>query len=73
MLRRGKVEYDSLLELVKQRKSFRRFKTDPVPKETVEKILEVARFSPSAANSQPWEFIIVEDKESDQKQRAAHW
>ena len=53
--------YESLLELVKQRKSSKRFKADPVPRETVEKIIEVARFSPSAANAQPWEFVIVED------------
>ncbi|MFC1933415.1 nitroreductase family protein [Chloroflexota bacterium] len=55
------MNYDSFLELVKKRRSIRRFKADPIPRETVEKILEAARHAPSAANSQPWEFVIVED------------
>jgi len=55
------VNYDDFLELVKLRRSYRRFKSDPVPKETVEKVLEAARHSPSAGNSQPWEFVVVQD------------
>jgi nitroreductase len=55
------VNYDSFLELVKKRRSIRRFKADPIPRETVGKILEAARHAPSAANSQPWEFVVVED------------
>jgi nitroreductase len=55
------MSYDDFLELVKKRRSFRRFKSDPVPKEIVEKVLEAARHSPSAGNSQPWEFVVVQD------------
>jgi len=55
------VNYESFLELVKQRRTIRRFKAEPIPRETVEKILEAARYAPSGANSQPWEFIVVED------------
>ena len=40
----------------------RRFRPDPVPWDLVEAVLEVARQAPSAANSQPWEFVVVEDK-----------
>ena len=57
------MNYENLLELVKNRRSFRRFKPDPIPKGTVEKVLEVARYAPSAGNSQPWEFVVVEDAE----------
>ncbi len=57
------MEYEGLLELVKNRRSFRRFKPDPIPKGTAEKVLEVARYAPSAGNSQPWEFVVVEDAE----------
>jgi nitroreductase len=49
------MRYNDFLELVKNRRSFRRFKSDPVPKETLEKVLEAARLPPSAGNSQPWE------------------
>jgi nitroreductase len=55
------MDYDSFLELIKKRRSIRRFKANPIPRETVENILEAARHAPSAANSQPWEFVVVED------------
>jgi len=55
------LSYEDFLELVKKRRSFRRFKPDPVPKEILEKVLEAARHSPSAGNSQPWEFVVVQD------------
>ena len=57
------MEYESLLELVKQRRSIHRFKTDPIPDEYVEKILEVARWAPSGMNMQPWEFVVVKEPE----------
>ena len=55
------MQYDDFLELVKKRRSFRRFKPDPVPKDIIEKVLEAARNAPSAGNSQPWEFVVVQD------------
>lgn len=61
------MDYESLLELVKQRRSCRRFKPEPVPDEYVDKIIEVARWAPSGANSQPWEFIVVKNEELKQK------
>ena len=61
------MEYEDFLALVKTRRSFRNFKTDPVPDEYVDKIIEAARFAPSAANSQPWEFIVVKDSETKDK------
>ena len=57
----SKMDYDSLLELVKNRRSIRKFKTDPVSDEHIDKILEVARQAPSGLNSQPWEFIVITD------------
>lgn len=54
------MNYESLLKLVKNRRSIRRFKKDSVPKEVIEKILEVARWAPSGFNLQPWEFVVVE-------------
>ena len=57
------MDYDSLLELVKKRRSIRKFKPEPIPYEYVDKIIEAARWAPSGANSQPWEFIIVKKQE----------
>jgi nitroreductase len=56
------MDYDNLLELVKRRRTIRRFKSDSVPNEVIEKILEVARWAPSGFNMQPWEFIVITDK-----------
>lgn len=61
------MDYDAFLELVKRRRSTRSFKPDPVPDEHVDRIIEAARFAPSGANSQPWEFIVVKDKEAKDK------
>jgi nitroreductase len=61
------VQYDSFFELVKNRRSIRRFKPDPVPEEYVMKIIEAARWAMSGANAQPWEFIIVKDTETKNK------
>ena len=56
------MDYDNLLELVKKRRSIRRFKTDPIPDDYINKIIEVARWAPSGYNMQPWEFVVVKDK-----------
>ncbi|MDP2744637.1 MAG: nitroreductase family protein, partial [Dehalococcoidia bacterium] len=61
------MSYDNFYELAKTRRSVHRFKPDPVPDEYVEKILEVARWAPSGANSQPWEYLVIRDKGLQQK------
>ena len=50
-------------ELILKRQSDRRYLPDPVAKEDIVKCLEAARMSPSACNSQPWKFVVVDDKE----------
>ncbi|MFC1979975.1 nitroreductase family protein [Chloroflexota bacterium] len=57
------MDYESLLELIKKRRSIHKFKPDPIPDEYVDKIIEAARWAPSGANSQPWEFIVVKKQE----------
>ena len=61
------MDYDTLLKLVKKRRSIRRFKPDPIPNEYIEKIIEVARWAPSGFNMQPWEFIVVKKPELRRK------
>ncbi|MFZ7111749.1 MAG: nitroreductase family protein, partial [Desulfatiglandales bacterium] len=56
------MEYQDLLDLIKGRRSFRRFRPEPIPRESILKILEAGRHVPSAGNAQPWEFLVVEDK-----------
>ena len=53
----------ALLDLIKQRKSVRRFLEKPVEREKVMMCLEAVRAAPSACNSQPWRFIVVDEPE----------
>ena len=52
-----------VFDAIKARKSVRAYEDKPVPEESLERILESARISPSAANYQPWHFVVVKDKE----------
>jgi len=53
----------SLLDLIKHRKSIRDFIDKPVERQKIMTCLEAARLAPSASNSQPWKFIVVDDIE----------
>lgn len=56
------------LELVSTRQSDRAFDpTRPVEKEKLDRIIEAARLAPSACNSQPWHFIVVDEPELKNK------
>lgn len=48
-----------VIAAIKERKSIRAFKSDPVKLELLKKIIEQAQRAPSWANTQPWEFAIV--------------
>lgn len=50
-----------LMDVVKARRSIRKFKAEPVPQEDIENILEAGRLAPSGSNLQPWRYIIVKD------------
>lgn len=50
-------------KLILNRQSDRRYLPDSVSKNDIIKCLEAARMAPSACNSQPWKFIVVDDKE----------
>ncbi len=61
------MDYENLLSIVKERRSCRRFKPDSIPDEYVNKIIDVARWAPSGANSQPWDFVVVKKKDLRQQ------
>ncbi len=47
------------LECIKTRRSIRKFTTAPIPRKDLEELIEIARWSPSYKNSQPWQAIIL--------------
>jgi len=50
----------SFYEMIAARRTIRRFKPDPVPRELLERLVDAGRLAPSAANLQPLEFIVVD-------------
>jgi len=53
----------NFLELAKQRYSSRNYKNQKIEKEKMLYVLEAARIAPSAANKQPWHFILIDEPE----------
>jgi nitroreductase len=49
------------MDVVRKRVSIRKYKTDPVPEDVINQVLEAARLAPSGGNAQPCHFIIVKD------------
>ena len=58
-------------EIIKKRESCRSYKGEKVSREKLNAIVEAARYSPSASNSQPWRFIIVD--EADRAKQLAEY
>lgn len=55
------------IELIKVRRSIREYQDKPIPKEILEKIVDAARFAPTARGVEPWEFIVVTKPETLEK------
>jgi nitroreductase len=62
------------MEVLKEilvRRSIRQFKTDPVEKDKIERILEAGRLAPSAKNRQEWRFIVIQKQEIRERVKMA--
>ncbi|HAL47375.1 MAG: nitroreductase [SAR202 cluster bacterium] len=51
-----------VFECIRDRRTVREFKPDPVPEEIVDRLLQAARWAPSSSNSQPWHFVVVQER-----------
>jgi nitroreductase len=64
---------NEVLNTIRNRRTIRKFKPDPVDEDKLQMILEAGRWAPSFSNLQPWRFIIIRDqgakKELDQAAR----
>lgn len=54
----------SFTQLITNRRSMRKFTDEPIAKEAVVELMKAALMSPSSKRSNPWQFILVDDKES---------
>ena len=60
-------------EAIKTRRSIRKFKADSVvTDDQIHKLLEAAMLAPSACNSRPWEFVVVQNREKLDELKEAH-
>ena len=60
---------NSVLKAIQERRSVFRFKPDDFSQDKIDAILEAARWAPSYVNSQPWNIVVVKDKETRRKLR----
>ena len=51
------------IDIVRQRRSVRKYSDRPVPRADIERCLEAARLAPSAQNSQPWNFAVISGRD----------
>jgi nitroreductase len=57
----------AVIEAIKKRRSIRSYEAKPVPRDMVNAVIEAGNEAPSAMNSQPWRFVVVEDAEAKKK------
>ena len=57
------MNWNPVEKVILERRSIRVFKKKPVPDSMIRRILESARFAPSAGNTQPWKFLVVNSPE----------
>jgi nitroreductase len=62
-----------LMDVIRTRRSIRKYKSDPVPEKDIEYALEAARLAPSWANKQCWRYIIVTDEALRKKITLRDW
>jgi len=55
-----------VMQAIFQRRSIRKFTTDPVASQQIRRILEAGRWAPSGLNNQPWRFLVVRTGDSRQ-------
>lgn len=63
-----KEEAMNISEAIRKRRSIRKYKEGvEIPRKDIETILEAAMMAPSARNTRPWEFVVVESREGKEK------
>jgi len=58
---------NAVIDAIKKRRSIRSYESKPIPKDVVNMIIEAGNEAPSAMNSQPWRFVVVEEKKIKDK------
>lgn len=51
-----------IIDVIKSRRSIRKYLDKPLSKDTIDKLIDVAKWAPSGMNHQPWGFVVIQDK-----------
>lgn len=60
------IDKSQIYELIHSRVTIRKYKPDPIPQETLDRVLEAGLHAPSGKNRQNWRFFVVQGKKRDQ-------
>lgn len=60
------ASYETILKMLRARRSIRRFQKRPIPQDQIELVLQAMRYAPSASNAQNWNYIVITDPEKIQ-------
>jgi nitroreductase len=58
------MDWNPVERVILERRSVRKYKDSQVPEDLIRRLLEMARFAPSAGNSQSWRFMVIRDKKT---------
>ncbi len=72
-MRRWVLGSESMLKIIYNRRSIRRYERKPIPEDTLRAILEAGRLAPTAHNLQPWYFIVVRKPDLKRKLVFSSW
>ena len=61
------------LEAIRKRRSVRKYTGEPIPREDLETIVDAGRLAATGNNRQPWDFIVVTDREMIEQLKVASW
>jgi F420 biosynthesis protein FbiB-like protein len=62
---------DALFNLIRSRRSIRRYRPEPIPRQAIERLLEAATWAPSAHNRQPWRFAVITEPKAKERLASA--
>jgi coenzyme F420-0:L-glutamate ligase/coenzyme F420-1:gamma-L-glutamate ligase len=63
------VSADTLMDWMRERRSIRRYRPEPLPDGVIARLIDAARLAPSAHNRQPWRFVVL--RRAEEKARLA--
>jgi nitroreductase/Pyruvate/2-oxoacid:ferredoxin oxidoreductase delta subunit len=67
------VSFERCAQLIRGRRSIRNYKDKAVPKEEIERIIDVARYAPTGHNAQDVRWLVISDRDYMDKVRAIGW